>query len=208
MNGISEKRTAVLAAGEFPRPGGLARRLLENAKRVVCCDSAADNFWREFGREPDAVVGDCDSVCRTYANLVKVSEQDTNDLSKAIAYCRSSGWGDLVVLGAVGMRDDHALGNIFRALHEQVPVVTEYGVFYPVDGRAQFSAAPGAGVSVFAPCRETVMTSRGLEWPLDGVGFDNLFLATLNRTPTGRFSVESDRPVFIYIEECHVDSER
>lgn len=198
--GILNRRTAVLAAGDFPAPGGLARRLLEGAERVICCDSAADAYWEEFAREPDAVVGDCDSVRRAYRNLVRVAEQDTNDLAKAISYCRSKGWRDLVILGALGKRDDHALGNVFRALAEQVPVVTDHGVFHPVSGCARFSAVPGSGVSVFAPDRETRMTSQGLEWPLDGVRFDNLYVATLNRAPSGEFSVRSDRPVFVYIE--------
>ena len=173
---------------------------MRSARRVVCCDSAAESYFEAFGREPDAVVGDCDSVRRAYANLVRIAEQDTNDLAKAISYCRRRGWNDLVVLGAVGKRDDHTLGNVFRALAEQVPVVTEYGVFRPVSGNASFVAAPGAGISVFAPDRETVMTSEGLEWPLAGVRFDSIYAATLNRAPAGRFSVTSDRPVFVYIE--------
>lgn len=198
--GSLNMKTAVLAAGDFPAPGGPARRLLENAGRVVCCDSAADAYFEAFGREPDAVVSDCDSVRRSYRNLVRIAEQDTNDLTKALFYCRRRGWNDLVVLGALGGRDDHAIGNVFRALAEQVPVVTDHGVFHPVAGEAHFTAAPGCGVSIFAPDRETVMTSRGLEWPLDGVRFDNLYAATLNRAPTGEFSVVSDRPVFVYIE--------
>lgn len=193
-------RTVVLSAGDFPPPGGRQDRILRAAGRVVCCDSAADSYFEAFGREPDAVVGDCDSVRRAYANLVRIAEQDTNDLTKAIAYCRKRGWNDLVVLGAVGKRDDHTLGNVFRALAEQVPVVTEYGVFHPVAGSASFVAAPGAGISVFAPDRETVMTSEGLKWPLAGVRFDSVYTATLNRALEGRFSVTSDRPVFVYIE--------
>ena len=140
-------RTVVLSAGDFPAPGGRQDRILRSARRVVCCDSAADSYFEAFGREPDAVVGDCDSVRRVYANLVRIAEQDTNDLAKAISYCRRRGWNDLVVLGAVGKRDDHTLGNVFRALAEQVPVVTEYGVFRAVSGNASFVAAPGAGIS-------------------------------------------------------------
>ena len=197
---IEKLKTVVLAAGEFPAPGGLAAKLMENARRVVACDSAADSFFRRFSRSPDVVVGDCDSVRLVHPNVIRFSEQDTNDLSKAIAYCRAQGWDDMVVLGAAGLRDDHSLGNIFRALDEAVAVVTDYGVFYPVSGEAHFCTRPGAGVSVFAPDRGTVMTSKGLEWPLDGVKFDNLYVATLNRAPTGEFTVAADRPVFVYIE--------
>lgn len=201
---VESAKTVVLAAGDFPVRGGFARRFLEEARRVVCCDSAADAYWEEFGREPDVVVGDLDSVRRTYRNLVRVPEQDTNDLAKAISYCRLQEWNDMVILGALGKRDDHALGNVFRALAEQVMVVTDYGIFYPVINEAHFTAAPRAGVSIFAPERDTVMTSKGLKWPLDKVKFDNLYLATLNRAETGEFSVTSNRPVFVYIEGANV----
>ena len=76
---IDGGRTVVLSAGDFPAPGGRQDRILRAARRVVCCDSAADSYFEAFGREPDAVVGDCDSVRRAYANLVRIAEQDTNE---------------------------------------------------------------------------------------------------------------------------------
>jgi hypothetical protein len=45
------------------------------------------------------------------------------------------------------------------------------------------------------------MTSRGLEWPLDGVRFDNLYCATLNRATAARICVTTTRKVFVYVEE-------
>ena len=48
--------------------------------------------------------------------FVRVAEQETNDLDKAIRLCRERGWGDLVVVGATGLREDHAIGNVYRAL--------------------------------------------------------------------------------------------
>ena len=43
------------------------------------------------------------------------------------------------------------------------------------------------------------MTSRGLEWPLDGVRFENLYCATLNRATAAVVTLTSDRPVFAYL---------
>jgi hypothetical protein len=45
------------------------------------------------------------------------------------------------------------------------------------------------------------MTSRGLEWPLDGVRFEDLYPATLNRAKAGRITVSANRPVLVYVEE-------
>ena len=194
-------RTVVLAQGDFPRKGGAAARILATAKRVVACDGAATAYRRRFGRWPDVIIGDLDSLkgAQGAPLVVKVDDQETNDLTKALDYCAGQGWHDVVIVGATGRREDHTLGNVFRALAVGVPVVSDYGTFHPVCGTASFRALKDTGVSVFAPDPKTKMTSRGLKWPLDGVRFTTLFTATLNRTAGARFSVTSDRPVFVYV---------
>ena len=194
-------RTVILAAGNFPAENSAAWRVLASARRVVACDSAADEFLRVFARSPDVVVGDCDSVKLDHPNMVRYSEQDTNDLAKAIRYCRGRGWKRLVIVGATGKREDHTLGNIFRALAEGIEVVADKGTFYPVSSARTIKVRKGAGVSVFAVSPETEMTSKGLEWPLDGVRFDDLYSATLNRAKGCRITVSATRPVFVYVEE-------
>jgi thiamine pyrophosphokinase len=195
------RSTVILAAGNFPRKGSTAWKTLAGAARVVACDSAADAYRRAFGRSPDVVVGDCDSVKLSHPNLVRIPEQDTNDLAKAVRYCRGRGWCRLVIVGATGKREDHTLGNLCRALEEGIAVVADRGVFHPVSEAKTIRARKGAGVSVFAPRRSTRMTSRGLEWPLDGVRFDNLYCATLNRATAARICVTTTRKVFVYVEE-------
>ena len=132
---------------------------------------------------------------------VRVPDQDTNDLDKAIALCRDRGWTDgLVVVGATGKRTDHAIGNVYRTLAAEVPVVEEEGSFLPVRGRLAFHTWKNAGVSVFAPEPNTRMTSRGLKWKLDGVRFDSPYRATLNRASSTDVVVTSDRPAFVYVQ--------
>jgi len=194
----------ILANGDFPGKGGEAWRLLASARRVVACDGAADAYCRRFGRSPFAVVGDMDSVRRfpEGSEVVRVPDQETNDLEKAVRWCRERGWRRLVVVGASGGREDHLIGNVFRALDLGVEVVTDSGRFVPVCGKASLRAARGAAVSVFAPDASTRMTSRGLEWPLDGVEFRNLHCATLNRASAARVSLTSTRPVLVYVESA------
>lgn len=191
----------ILANGEFPKRGGAAWSLLAAAKRVVACDGAADAYVKRFGRSPFAVVGDMDSLkrCPEGSDIVRVPEQETNDLEKAVAWCRVQGWKRLVVVGASGKREDHLLGNVFRALDLGVEMVTEFGRFVPVCGKASFRVAKGTPVSVFAPDPKTRAESKGLEWPLDGVKFRNLHCATLNRAKATRVSVSSDRNILVYI---------
>ena len=149
-------RTVILANGDFPRKGGAAWKLLVGATRVVACDGAADAYRRRFRKWPTVISGDLDSLSRLPScvsrppTLVKVADQDTNDLEKAIAYCAKQGWRDPVIVGATGKREDHTLGNVFRALAYGCAVVTDLGRFIPVCGQATLTVAKGAAVSVFA----------------------------------------------------------
>ena len=206
--------TVILAAGDFPRKDGTAWRLLAAAKRIVACDSAADAYRRRFRKWPDVVVGDFDSTVlsassRTGAALegtsstefVRFTDQDTNDLEKAMAYCAKQGWRNPIIVGATGKREDHAIGNVFRALDYGCEIVTDRGRFVPVCGKASFKVAKGLAVSIFAPDPKTRMTSNGLEWPLDDVKFKNLYCATLNRTTATRVSLTATHPVYVYFAE-------
>ena len=199
-------RTVILATGDFPRKGGAAWKLLAAAKRVVACDSAADAYRRRFRKWPDVIIGDLDSLSRLPSrvsrppSLVRVPDQDTNDLEKAMAYCAKRGWRNPVIVGATGKREDHAIGNVFRALDYGLEIVTDRGRFIPVRSKAVLKVRIGAAVSVFAPDPKTRMVSKGLEWPLEGVKFRNLYCATLNRATATRVTLTANRPVSIYIE--------
>ena len=203
------RRTVILAAGDFPEKGGAAWKLLSAAGRVVCCDGAADAYRRRFRKWPTVIIGDLDSVSRLPSHasrpplLVRIPDQDTNDLEKAMAYCAERGWKNPVVVGATGRREDHTLGNVFRALDYGCEVVTDTGRFVPVCGKAAFRVARGTAVSIFAPDPRTRMTSKGLEWPLDEVRFRNLYCATLNRATGARVALTATRPVSVFIRHCN-----
>ena len=193
----------IVANGEFPKKDGVAWKLLAAALRVVCCDGAADTYRRRFRRWPDVIIGDFDSVrvrsvpCR----VIHDADQDTNDLEKAMTYCAKQGWRNPIIVGATGKREDHAIGNVFRALDYGCEIVTDRGRFVPVCGKASFKVAKGSAVSIFAPDPKTRMTSKGLEWPLDDVKFRNLYCATLNRTTATRVSLTATHPVYVYFAE-------
>lgn len=215
-------KTVILANGGFPKKGGEPWKILESAKRVIACDGAANTYSRRFLRVPDYIVGDLDSIRSGSGkgesgmkevgippfpiphppSLVCVPDQSTNDLSKAIAFCRQHGWKDLVILGATGKREDHSLGNVFRAMEAGVEVVTDYGCFIPVVGQSRTfrkKVGKGSPISVFATDKSTKMESRGLEWPLNGVRFANLYCATLNRASAATVEIMANKDYFVYI---------
>lgn len=197
-------RAVILADGDFPARGGLARAALQGARHVVCCDGAVRSFHRAFRRWPEAVVGDLDSFPRSWrppCEVVRDGDQDTNDLEKAAAYCLRRGWRSPLVVGATGKREDHTLSNLFRALALGLETITDRGRFVPLEGRRSFRVAKGAAISVFAPDPATRMTSQGLVWPLDEVRFRNLYCAALNRTATRRITLSATRRVYVFFAD-------
>ena len=201
------RKTVILANGAFPRKGGEPRRLLESAARIVACDGAADSLRRHRVRCADFVVGDLDSVKTRRPEMVRIAEQDTNDLDKAIGFCRGRQWKDLVIVGASGGREDHLLGNVFRAMAAGVEMVTDEGRFIPAS-RVSSRVAPwrirlnvyrGCPISVFTDERTARMKSSGLKWKLDGVVFDNLYCATLNRADCEKVEIRSTARFFTFV---------
>ena len=192
--------TVILANGDFPsHPESL--RVLREAARVVCCDGAAQALL-DFGRTPDYVVGDLDSIppelrAMLAGRAVHIAEQDDNDLAKAFSFCLSKGWEDIAILGATGRREDHALGNFshlfeFAARARSVEMVTDYGTFTPVRPEKtarRFLCEKGQAVSLFAETPSTLVTTRGLHWPLANAPLAHLWSGTLNRADADSFEV-------------------
>ncbi|MCQ2397661.1 MAG: thiamine diphosphokinase, partial [Lentisphaeria bacterium] len=97
---------AILCNGDFPR----STRCLEQLRKadyLICCDGSIHALEAWGKRMPDAIIGDLDSinpVLKTkYADRLRhVSEQDTNDLTKAIRFCRETrpSAEPIIILGA------------------------------------------------------------------------------------------------------------
>lgn len=197
-------QAVILADGEFPRTK-LAVDILRQVPVVVCCDGAIRKLLAH-GREPQAIVGDGDSIPagirRKYAAVIyQEKEQDTNDLSKAFRYCLSQGWLHLLILGATGKREDHTLGNISLLMdymqQARVEMLTDYGLFTPVCGDGEFEGFPGQQVSVFnMGC--TQLEGEGLVYPLSV--FTNWWQGTLNESTGEKFRIRTDGKILVYRE--------
>ena len=201
-------RTVILAAGDFPSaPIPLA--ILDAASELVCCDSAADELLH-YGRTPDFIVGDLDSVSPRLRmefseRIVHAAEQETNDLAKAFRFCRSRGCEHLTILGATGKREDHTLGNIslladFAQEIPDIEMVTDHGRFSVALRSGEFASVPGEQISLFAADSDTEVTSTGLKYPLHELPLQRWWQATLNEAVGERFTltITPGRRLLIY----------
>ena len=127
----------VLANGEYPAAAP-PLQILADAPYVICCDGGADEYIRN-GHIPNLIIGDGDSISeenrKKYGYLLhRISEQDTNDQTKAVNYLLSQGKRRIAIVGATGKREDHTLGNIsllmdYMRAGADVRTYTDHGVF-------------------------------------------------------------------------------
>ncbi len=186
----------ILANGAFPTAEA-ALRLLCQAPFVCACDGAVEAF-----PEADAVVGDGDSLSDIFlSRLVRVTEQEDNDLTKATRHCLSLGMHRIVYLGATGLREDHTIGNFslmarYAAEMEVEPLLaTDYGWLVVARGNASFESLPGQQVSIFnLDC--STLVSEGLRWA--SYPYRQLWQGTLNEALGTSFSLRGDGSYMVY----------
>lgn len=198
--------TVILADGNFPVHGIPLRYLME-ARHIVCSDGSAGSLFAA-GLEPEAIIGDLDSLDpgiaeRFAGRLHKDSEQDTNDLTKAVRWCINKRYKEIVILGATGKREDHTVGNISLlaeyAKEINVIMVTDTGTITPLLKSSVVKSFPGQQVSVFSVDPETEITSAGLKYRLKDLKLKNWWVATLNEAEGESFELSfNGGPVIIY----------
>ena len=190
-------KTVILANGTFPShliP--LAR--LHAADMIVCCDGAAEKLVAN-GLEPGIIIGDLDSVSpelrERYRNiLVQDTDQETNDLTKAVNWCIAAGIGEVTIIGATGIREDHTLGNIslladYSSRIDAV-MLTDTGSFRAYDRSVTIDSHPGQQVSLFSIDPLLKVTSAGLKYPLNNLTLHSWWRGTLNESEGDSFSLE------------------
>ena len=171
-----------------------------------------------FGRErlPDKIVGDMDSISpalkeRYRERILQIDEQDTNDQSKAFHFLMAEypGVEAIHILAATGKREAHTLGNLSLLMEyaretgacgfpsedadPQPPfldMVSDWSTAFAITDSCSFYAGKGRDISILTPDNSLTIKSKGLEWPLDKVVFDNWWKATLNRASEDKVELE------------------
>lgn len=194
----------ILADGDYPSDP-VACTMLANAPMVACCDGAVDTFIAHGG-EPQLIVGDGDSISqenreRFNSILIKVDEQETNDLTKTVKQLLQRDITRIAIVGATGKREDHTLGNIsllleYRKMGADVRMYTDYGVFIPVEGTCKCESFARRQVSIFN-FGATSFASEGLEFPI--YDFTSWWQGTLNQSTGDTFTITATGHYILFL---------
>ena len=194
----------IVAGGEFPT-AALPLEILHGAPFVACCDGAADRYIAT-GLVPDAIVGDGDSISagnrQKYAHLLHIiSEQETNDQTKAVRYLMEKGMHRIAIVGATGKREDHTIGNISLLIEYarkgcDVCSFTDYGMFIPCNGTTTHQCRKGQQVSIFSITAKNLST-EGLLYPI--YDFNNWWQGTLNECIGDEFTINAEGEYLLFM---------
>ena len=185
-----------------PRPEDV-EEALRLAPILVAADGAATQAV-DFGRFPDAVIGDLDSIPATVSRslpsgrLHRIDEQDTTDFEKCLVRIRAP---LCLAVGFTGRRLDHELAvysTLVRLSDRPCLVVGDEDVAFAAPPSLALDLAPGDRVSLFplAPVRGR---STGLRWPIDAVPFDPIGRIGTSNEATGVVKMTFDGPGMLVI---------
>ncbi|MDR2118997.1 MAG: thiamine diphosphokinase [Tannerellaceae bacterium] len=198
----------IVANGSFPvLPAALD--LLGKASVIIACDGAVKPLHQR-NIAPTAIVGDLDSIpdalrLRYADRLHGETEQDTNDLTKAIRFACDSGQTEALILGATGLREDHTIANVsllldYARLLHRVEMLSDYGLFTPLLGSATLASVKGQQISIFSPHPGVEITdTEGLRWPIRGRILTSWWQGSLNEALGQAFTLSlSGGGVIVY----------
>ncbi|NLL69892.1 MAG: thiamine diphosphokinase [Epulopiscium sp.] len=147
---------------------------------IICVDGGIIHA-KKLGLTPDIIIGDLDSAPvaeLSFFQNQKVpiqlfpKQKDKTDTQLALEYAIEKGASFVTIIGALGTRFDHTLGNVHvldLALDKKIPVVliNEYNHIYLISDRIDVNIEQGKIISLipFTP-QVTGVYTKGLLYPL------------------------------------------
>ncbi|EHL07118.1 thiamine diphosphokinase [Desulfitobacterium hafniense DP7] len=176
-------RIAVVANGEWDQEWG--KEELAAYNRLIAADGGSNHIVRA-GFVPDALLGDLDSaepetleVCRQKGTVILSypAEKDETDLELALEYAvklmeqEEGTIKEIFLLGAMGGRIDHLLGNLFllQGLLKRGVRIRMKGPgqeLWLLEGLGKLTGKKGQKLSVIPITEKAVVRTEGLYYPL------------------------------------------
>lgn len=148
---------------------------------ILAADGGA-NHCRRAGILPNSIIGDLDSISEETLKISKVNnipiekfpaKKDSTDTELSIDYLINKGYNEIDLIGVIGSRMDHTLGNILllNKLHEKDikgKLIDENNTIYLVDKSLELTKEYNLFLSII-PITNTgaVLTLEGFEYELD-----------------------------------------
>ena len=110
---MENRRCVIVGAAHIGRYDDV-RGYFKDGDYFIYCDAGLKHE-KKLGRRADLIVGDFDSAenpCRNTETIVLPHEKDDTDTLFAVKEAIKRGFSDFLLVGVVGGRLDHTLGNV------------------------------------------------------------------------------------------------
>ena len=178
MNGL---RILIVANGSKPTKSMLIHHA-DQSDLLIAADGGA-SVCIGAGLRPDVIIGDMDSF-RTQPefgelNIIVDTDQETNDLEKALRHAKLLGGTHITIMGATGIRLDQTLKNLsvmkqFYSTFEELIFRDEMCWMRILPKEFSFNVKSGTVISLFpiSGLVEGIITD-GLKYPLKNESLEN-----------------------------------
>lgn len=167
----------LLLSGGSPPSQELLNKEIKWADKIVCADHGYDMIQsKEI--QPDLLVGDFDSIKHQYIPSglkveTHIAEKDETDTELALEGLLGFGVNKIHILGGLGSRIDHTLGNIFlleKFLKEgcEIKVIDDHNrISIGVEGTHYFLKDNFQYISIIPISDNVIFTSQGLKYEVN-----------------------------------------
>jgi thiamine pyrophosphokinase len=168
-------KIALILANGKPPSRQLFKKYISSIDIFICADGGANAALR-FKSKPDLIIGDLDSVFKETlhkfkkADIKQLRDQNSTDLEKALAAAIKMNCTGIIVLGAIGGRLDHAIGNLSAlskySRQAKIKFIDDTGEFIPIIHSAKLILPTGTLISLLPISRCSGIITKGLKWNL------------------------------------------
>lgn len=172
-------KVVIFTNGEYKNKAFYEDYLLKIKPDYIICADGGANYAKELKIRPDIILGDMDSITeetKAFYNGVKFSsyppKKDETDTELAIDHAIAIGAKEVTILGGLGSRMDHSLGNIYllKRLFDagvKAEMTNENNIIQLIGRTVEFQLPIGTVVSLL-PIGGDVegLTISGFEYPI------------------------------------------
>ncbi len=175
---MQAKNVLIAANGTWPNQA-IWKPLVNCSDIIIACDGALVQLLQN-DIIPNFIVGDLDSIPQQMfgsqieqlgITVIPMPNQDSNDLAKALQYCKDLDSTNIDVIGVEGGRLDHQIGAYFSLCEPRSNAILHLDNWtarlVPREGLVFDSIEKGKNISLFAIGTVNGVNLGGVKWSLN-----------------------------------------
>jgi thiamine pyrophosphokinase len=216
MKTNNKKRSVLIIANGEPPGDKILMNLVDQSDIIIAADGGSVICFQK-NIYPDFIIGDLDSVEKhvlmhfKYCEIIKIADQNTHDLDKAIELCVTLKPEIVRITAAFGKRLDHSLANL-HLLQKRYPELLlefhdQHGRLSMITGEQELTLPIGQVVSFISFLPLFGLSLSGFRYCLNNADYPDGFngLSNVIEQESARILIKQGS-LFLYITNENIKS--